>query len=81
MVIQDLVEIIDGVLERVKWNILLKYFIFYLENAETYYKEIKTHPNMYRTSLEGNPDWWWVPLRKGAGRVRVEVGRILTFAK
>lgn len=38
MIIQDLAETSDGDLEQVKWNILLKYFIFHLENTETYYE-------------------------------------------
>lgn len=46
MVIQDLVETSDGDFEQVKWNILLKYFIFHL-----YFKRImKEMKILYRMS-------------------------------
>lgn len=56
IVIQVLVEIIDGDLEQGKWNILLKYLFLFiaLENTEKCDEENKIHPNMYRTSLEEN---------------------------
>lgn len=58
MIIQDLAETSDGDLEQVKWNILLKYFIFHLENTETYYEgDKKNPPTLYRMSPEGNANW------------------------
>lgn len=57
MIIQDLAETSDGDLEQVKWNILLKYFIFHLENTETYYEGNENPPILYRMSPEGSANW------------------------
>lgn len=81
MIIQDLAETSDGDLEQVKWNILLKYFIFYLENTETYYEGDKKIHLLCTECLQketqiGKGCIWGRELTVGEGRG--EVG-ILTF--